>query len=182
MSTENAFTRILNRLEDSDSAITEKTASVETEQTAEANMLAQVRAVSEATTKTASANAPAAPASSLQTMAKTAQEAEQVQLSKQAHFMGAALADGFMERFAVYDTALSAQGVKVASTTDTGQVKEAAAAGYRQAVVDLEKRASAQYEQGYNDQMKTIHKTASEIHYAGQATAHNLIEQARAAK
>jgi len=181
MSTENAFTRILNRMTDADSAVTEKTASVEAEQTAEAHMLEQVRAVSEATAKTASANAPNAPASDLATMAKTAQEAEQTQLVKQAHFMGAVLADGFMERFAAYDTALTAQGVKTASTPDQGTVKEAAQAGYQQAVVDMEKRANDQYEKGYQDQLRAIHKTASEIHYAGQMVANNLVEQARQA-
>jgi len=184
MSTENAFTRILTRLDESDPGVTEKTAAVQPEQTVQARMLDQVRAVSDASTKTASANAPAAPASDLATMAKTAQAAEQAQLEKQAHHMGAAVADGFMERFAAYDSALTSQGVKTATVASIqpGQVKQAAQAGYQQAVTDMEKRANAQYEQGYKDQLAAIHKTASEVHYAGQAVAHNLVEQARAAK
>lgn len=181
MSNDNAFTRILSRLNDSDPEVTEKTASAEPEKTAEARMLEQVRAVSEATAKTASANAPAAPASDLQTMAKQAQAAEQEQLTKQARFMGAAIADGFMERFAAYDSALSAQGVKVASTTDETTVKQAAELGYKKAVADMEKRANEQYEKGYKDQLAAIHKTAAEVHYAGQMVAHNLVEQARQA-
>ena len=143
-------------------------------------MLEQVRAVADATSKTASVAAPA-PTASLESMAKSAQEAEQTQLVKQAHFMGAALADGFMERFAAYDSALSAQGVKMASVPAEGTVKEAAQAGYQQAVADMEKHANAQYEEGYKDQLAAIHKTASEIHYAGQMVAHNLVEQAQRA-
>jgi len=188
MSNENAFTRILSRLDESDPAVTEKTASVQAVQSVEARMLEQVRAVSDSTAKTASANAPAAPASDLASMAKSAQASEQAQLTKQAQFMGAAIADGFMTRFAAYDTALSEQGVKVAAVAPiqtapaNGQVKEAAQAGYQQAVVDMEKRANAQYEQGYKDQLTAIHKTAAEIHYAGQMVAHNLVEQARQAQ
>lgn len=179
MSNENAFTRILSRLEDSDPTVTEKTASEIAAPSIEARMLEQVRAVSEKTAQVQTSNAPTAPATNLQAMAKTAQEAEQAQLVKQAHFMGAAIADGFMERFAAYDSALSAQGVKTASTVDTQFVKQAAQAAYKKAVADMEKQASAQYEQGYRDQLAAIHKTAAEIHYAGQAVAHNLVEQAR---
>jgi hypothetical protein len=91
-----------------------------------------------------------------------------------------------MERFAVYDTALSAQGVKTATAVSRRApskqvVKQAAQAGYDKAVADMEKQAGAQYEQGYKDQLATIHKTAAEIHYAGQMVAHNLVEQARMA-
>lgn len=177
MPEDNAFSRILNRMSDSDSAVTEKTASVSPEVTSEARMLQQVRTVSEAATKTASAPAPA---TALQEMAKSAQASEQELLTKQAHFMGAAVADGFMERYAAYDTALSAQGVKTASTSNPLVVKQAAQAGYQQAVTDMEKQASAQYAQGYKDQLKAIHKTAAEIHYTGQMVAHNLVEQSRA--
>lgn len=183
MSEENAFTRILNRLNAADSdSVTEKTAAVVAPQTksAEAELLATVRAVSNAVTKTASVS-PGRPAASLEKMAKQAFDSENELMSKQAHHMGAALADGFMERFAQYDTALSAQGVKTASA-DPMLLQKTAEAAYVQAVQDMEKHAAEEYQRGYNDQLEAIHKTASEIHYAGQVVANNIVETLRTSK
>jgi hypothetical protein len=169
---ENAFERILNRLEDSDEGVQSKTAAAVEEPSTEARMLETVRRVSTATaTKTASA---AAPAADLQRMAKHAQALEEQAMVKEAHFMGAAIADGFMERFAQYDVALNNAGVKTASADPT-LVKAAAEQGYRMAVADMEKTAAAEYNRGYEDTLRGVHKLASEIHYGGQSMARDVL-------
>ena len=173
---ENAFERILNRLEESDEGVQTKTAAA-VEPSAEARMVETVRRVSSATaTKVASENTPVA---DLQRMAKQAQALEEQAMAKEAHFMGAAIADGFMERFAQYDVALSNAGVKTASA-DPSLVKAAAAEGYRQAVADMEKTAEAEYTRGYEDTLRGVHKLASDIHFGGQAMARNILDRARA--
>jgi len=177
MATESAFDRILRTLDDADAGVQTKTASA-AEPSTEARMLEAVRRVAESSSKVAAAPAAAgnSPSADLQRMAKEAQASEQEALTKQAHFMGAALADGFMERFAQYDVALSNAGVKTAAVNqDT--IKEAAAIGYQAAVADMEKTAAAEYERGYNDQLAHIHKVASDIHYGGQAMAASVVEQ-----
>lgn len=180
MSEENAFARILNRMSVADAGITEKTASASNtvEPDASARMLSTVRAVTNAV-KTAATPA-ATPKDSLEKMAAAAQQAEETQLIKQAQFMGAALADGFMERFAQYDAALGA--VKVAETVpaDATQLQKVAQAAYAQAVNDMEKKAAAEFEAGYNDQLAQVHKLASDIHVIGQQTASAIVQQARA--
>lgn len=184
---QDAFSRILNRMQDAESGITEKTAAAEPEApNAAARMLSTVRSIS-STVKTAAASAPTlTPVASLERMAKEAQAAEQDQLLKQAQFMGAAVADGFMERFAQYDTALSDQGVKVASSAAAAPneaiLQKVAEAAYSQAVQDMEKQAAEEYEQGYNDQLQEIHKIASDVHYIGQQTANHLVQEARSRK
>jgi hypothetical protein len=173
--TENAFERILSRLEESDEGIQEKTAAA-AEPSAEARMLDTVRRVSQASaTKTASANAPAA---DLERMAKQAAALEEQALIKEAHFLGAAVADGFMERFAQYDVALNNSGVKTAGANPE-TVKAAAEEGYRAAVADMEKHAADEYQRGYEDTLRTVHKLASEIHYGGQTMARNILQQAQ---
>jgi len=174
--TENAFERILSRLEESDEAVQEKTAAV-AEPSADVRLLDTVRRVSAASsTKTASESKPAA---DLDRMAKQAQALEEQALVKEAHFLGAAVADGFMERFAQYDVALTNAGVKTASASDPELVKAAAVEGYRVAVADMEKQAADEYQRGYEDTLKSVHKLASEIHYGGQAMARNVLVQAQ---
>ena len=180
MAAENTIERILNRLNESDEGVTTKTAAV-VEPTAEARMVETVRRISNATAKTAAAPAPTgAPSGDLQRIAKEASDAEQTALLKQAHYMGAVLADGFMERFAQYDSALGNAGVKTAAA-DPALVKQAAEDGYKTAVADMEKRAEEEYNRGYEDQLKAIHKTAAEIHYGGQQMAHAVVERIQAA-
>jgi len=177
MAAENTIERILNRLNDSDEGVSTKTASAEP--SSEAKMLDAVRRVSAAASvKTASATP--TPANDLHRMAKEAADAEGEALLKQAHFMGSALADGFMERFAQYDSALSNAGVKTAGA-DPQLVKQAAEDGYRIAVADMEKNAEAEYNRGYEEQLQAIHKTAAEIHYAGQGMANAVITKIAAA-
>jgi hypothetical protein len=176
MASENTIERILNRLNDSDEGVTTKTAAAATP-SAEARMLETVRRISNApAVKTASA---AAPVSDLHSIAKEASDAEGAALVKQAQHMGAVLADSFMERFAQYDSALSAAGVKTAAVNPE-LVKQAASDGYRQAVVDMEKQAEEEYQKGYSDQLRAIHKTAADIHYAGQQMAHAVVERVAA--
>lgn len=187
---QDAFSRILSRMQDAETGITEKTAAAEPEApNAAARMLSTVRNISSAV-KTASVapSTPATPVASLERMAKEAQAAEQDQLLKQAQFMGAAVADGFMERFAQYDTALASQGVKTAASLPANNaeseavLQKVAEAAYGQAVQDMEKQAAAEYEQGYNDQLQEIHKIASDVHYIGQQTANHLVQEARSSK
>ena len=173
---ENAFERILNRLEESDEGVQTKTAAA-AEPSAEARMVETVRRVSAATaTKVASENTPAA---DLQRMAKQAQALEEQAMAKEAHFMGAAIADGFMERFAQYDLALTNAGVKTASA-DPNLLKTAAEEGYRAAVADMEKTAEAEYTRGYEDTLRSVHKLAAEIHYGGQAMARDVLTRLNA--
>ena len=185
MAEENAFARILNRMSAADAGITEKTASAPStpEPDASARMLSTVRAVTNSV-KTAAVAATPTPKASLEKMAAEAQQAEETQLIKQAQFMGAALADGFMERFAQYDVALG--DVKVAATTtvppDSAQIEKVAQAAYAKAIQDMEKKAAAEFESGYNDQLKQVHKIAADVHFIGQQTAGAIIQQARTAK
>lgn len=179
MAEQNTFQRILSRLEESDeNAVTEKTASENenTQKTAEAKMLEVVRGVANSDKSEKTAETQEQPAQNLQQMAKQAQANEQALMQKQAQSMGAAIADGFMERFAQYDTALADQGHKTASAPDQTAIKEAAQSGYNKAVSDMEKKAEQEYERGYKEQLQAVQKTAAEVHYAGQAVARNLVQ------
>lgn len=176
MAEDNAFTRILNKLDTADNAVTQKTASVAAEKSTEATLLDTVRAVSDRTTKTASDAS--APAATLAVMAKEAHVAETDRQEKLAEHLGAALADGFMSRFAQYDSALSESGAKTASTeVNVEGIKQAA---YQQAVTDLNQQADAEFQRGYSDQLNAIHKLASDVHLAGQASAQNVLDAYRA--
>ena len=172
----NAIERILGQLQESDNLVTEKTAEAVTPP-AEQQMLDKVREVSESASKTATAETP--PAEDLAKMAEEAAQSESERLKKEAHFYGAAICDGFMERAAVYDTALKNIPIKTASED---QIKEATDAAYTKGRTDVEKEASESFEQGYKDQLATVHKTAAEIHLAGQGAAAELIKEARATK
>ena len=103
-------------------------------------------------------------------------------MQQEAQHMGAALADGFMERLAQYDAALTSQGIKTASTVpgvSPDQLQRVKEAAYSQAVQDMEKKAAEEFERGYNDQIQGVHKLAADIHYIGQQTASTLIGEAR---
>lgn len=173
--------RILSNLEESDNdSVTEKTASDGSDGAAgtdDASLLATVRGISkEIKTASADENTPKESASgNLETMAKEAQEAEKERLTKEANFMGAALADGFMQRFAAYDDALSGYEVKTASNGDAEKIAQAA---YNKAIEDMEKTAADEYERGYKEQLVAVHKIASDVHYTGQAVASHILETA----
>ena len=182
---QDAFSRILNRMSEAEDGITEKTAAAEEPAPSDAGsrMLSAVRSISNAVKTAGAPNMVNTPALSLERMAKEAHAAEQDQLLKQAQFMGAAVADGFMERFAQYDTAMSAQGVKTANVVPDEEILEKVAqAAYSQAIQDMEKTAEDEFEEGYNDQLEAIHKLASDIHYVGQQTANHLVQEARSSR
>lgn len=186
MAEENAFTRILNRLDTASSGVSEKTASDNTPKAppnSEANLLQTVQAITKnASSKTASARTQEQPKSRLELMAKEAQDSENAQMLKQAQFMGAALADGFMERFAQYDSALSQQGIKTAHAApalNEETLQKVAEAAYSKAVQDLEKKAAVDFDNGFNDQLNAVHKVAADVHYIGQQTAAHIIAEAR---
>jgi len=174
MAEDNAFARILNRMNTADTGVTEKTAAA-AEPDAATRMLSTVRSVT-SSVKKAEVAASATPRASLEKMAADAQQQEEAQLLKQAEFMGAALADGFMERFAQYDAALGNTKVASASQPDLEKVAEAA---YVQGIQDMEKRAADEFEAGYNEQLQQVHKLASDIHYIGQQAAQHLVKTAR---
>jgi len=191
---ESAFQRILSNLDAADAGVTEKTASDAAPPAgpdAAQRMLSTVRSVSSALktgTKTAAPAAATTPlAPELRRMAKEAKDAEAELMEKQAHTMGSAICDGFMERFAQYDAALGALGVKTAQsipgipgvTVDSTELEKAAQYGYSKAVEDMEKNAATEYERGYDETLEAVYKTASDIHYVGQQAAHELIQQAR---
>lgn len=182
MAEENAFARILNRMSEADAPVSTKTAAANPEPTdSSTRMVATVRTISNSI-KTATAVPKNTPAQDLAKMAKEAQDAEQGQLLKQAHFMGAAIADGFMERFAQYDTALTTQGVKTAASPSEDLLKKATEVGYTQAVKDLEKTAEVEFNRGYQDQLQEVQKIAADIHYIGQQTANTIVDEARNTK
>lgn len=179
MPEQNQFERILGRLDESE-GVTEKTASEEAAPTSpESVMLDTVRRVSDAHVKTASANTDApSPAASLENMAKTAAQQEETNLLKQAQHMGAVMCDGFFERYAAYDTALEGQPVKTAAPANTHSLAAAKEEGKKEAQVELEKQAQTSFNQGYEETLQNVYKTAAEIHYQGQAVARQLMNEA----
>lgn len=170
--------RILNSLEASDTTNSVKVAAAPAAVSLEETLLDKVRGLTKTAESTTSAPV-SSPVQDLQTMAKEAQAAEFDLLTKQSHFLGAALADGFMERFAQYDSALAQSGVKTAAALEPDTVKQIAKEAYAQARSDFEKQASEEYQRGYNDQMQQVHKIASELHYNGQTLAAEIVHAAR---
>ena len=170
------FDRILSRLDESD-GVTEKTASEEAPAaSSESVMLDTVRRVSDAyVTKTASATP--TPASSLETMAKQAADLEEENLIKQAKTMGAFVCDGFFERYAAYDTALQGQAKTAATSPDA--LVQAKEEGRKEASAELEKQAQTSFNEGYENTMQAVYKTAAEIHYQGQAVARQLLNESK---
>jgi len=167
--------RIMKQLDDADSDNVKVASAPAPAPTTEEAMLRTVRSLT-SSTKTAAASSPV---QDLESMAKEAQAVEFDLMTKQSHFLGAALADGFMERFAQYDAALSQGGIKTAAAMEPETVQAIAQNAYAQARVDFEKNASVEYKQGYDDQMGAIHKIASDLHYNGQTLAAHIVQAAR---
>ena len=61
-------------------------------------------------------------------------------------------------------------GAKTAAYTED-QLKLA----YAQGMADFEKQAAADYAQGQEDALQEIHKIASDVHFAGQQSAANVL-------
>ena len=160
--------RLLARINEDDSPVQEKTAADVAPPSVPASdpterMLETVRSF--AATKVAGAPAESAAVTTLSTIAQKTAEAEDLALLKIAELSGAAMCDGFMARLAAYDQAV---GTKTASA-------DALEAAYRQGQEDLEKQAAAEYERGQQEVLAEVHKTASQLHYAGQESARNVL-------
>ena len=167
---------ILNELESMDSDGMPKEASDKksgdpSEKTAEAKKqllgaLDEVLQPQEAE-KTASQESPSATAGLLKIAGDLA-NSEQEALVKEAKFWGAAVADGFMERLAVYEQAMSKTAGEGEGTAPTDEdfhkfaeenpelVKQAMELGYFHGKAQIEQLKQAAFEAGYTDAAKDI--------------------------
>lgn len=161
-----------------DTAVIEKTASAEaaardvvTQADPTEQMLSTVRALSAKTAAAAQAAPSTAAVPALDKIAAEVAAAEELALKKTAAIIGQASCDAFMARLAQYDEAI---GTKTASA-GAGFSQTDLEAAYRQGQADLEKQAAAEYERGQNAALEELHKVASELHYAGQLSAKNVL-------
>ena len=148
------LSQILNSLSNTGSV--EKTASVRRGSSLED---ALDRALNEPLTKTASARANNnSPVADLTKIAAKLATAEQEALIKEAELYGAAVCDGFMSRMHGYES--SGRGVKVASYRgndyDSDMAKIAMELGYQETKAELEKIASAAYNDGYSSVVNSV--------------------------
>ena len=148
------LSQILNSLSNTGSV--EKTASVRRGSSLED---ALDRALNEPLTKTASARANNnSPVADLTKIAAKLATAEQEALIKEAELYGAAVCDGFMSRMHGYES--SGRGVKVASYQgndyDSDMAKIAMELGYQETKAELEKIASAAYNDGYSSVVNSV--------------------------
>jgi hypothetical protein len=160
-------------------------------------------ATGEGSEKTA-AVAPGKPTDDLLKMAADLSAADDAALTKQAEVYGAAMCDGFMARFADYeDAALKTAGtgpthaktasvdqdlemIKTAARDPEFQkfasenpalVKEAFDLGYQQQWGSMVKEAQDNFNQGYNDQMEHLHKTAAACYKAGAVAINDILRR-----
>jgi hypothetical protein len=148
------LSQILNSLSNTGSV--EKTASARRGSSLED---ALDRALNEPLTKTASARANNnSPVADLTKIAAKLATAEQEALIKEAELYGAAVCDGFMSRMHGYES--SGKGVKVASYQgndyDSDMAKIAMELGYQETKAELEKIASAAYNDGYSSVVNSV--------------------------
>lgn len=151
-------------------------------------------------TKTASADQAADVGDGLIKMAQDLSQAEHDVLMKQAQLYGAAVCDGFMVRYGQYDQAAGevAPTTKVASDDELlGQIKTAAESpefqkfaeenpeltkeaftlGYERTWDEMTKQADAEFQQGYDDTMREVHKVAAHCYKSGAVTINNVLQQ-----
>ena len=129
------------------------------------------------------------PSQDLVKIAQKLADAEQVALVKEAEMYGAAVCDGFIARMGEHEH----NGVKVASfgggDVDSALVKQAMELGYRETRGELEKIASAAFQQGYNETQNIAsaalrqgynetQKIASEAIRAGYAEGKRMVKVA----
>jgi hypothetical protein len=148
------LSQILNSLSNTGSV--EKTASARRGSSLED---ALDRALNEPLTKTASVRANNnSPVADLTKIAAKLATAEQEALIKEAELYGAAVCDGFMSRMHGYEA--SGSGVKVASYQendyDSDMAKIAMELGYQETKAELEKIASAAYNDGYSSVVNSV--------------------------
>lgn len=197
---------IMKRLEDSTqaSAAGVKTAAdatpaaPATASTSEA-LRSELREVLNDAAKTAAAPEPTTPASApvadLVKMATDLSNAEEEALLKQAQVYGAAICDGFMARYAQYETAASEVAPEPTKTAETQPattdgdfnkfaqanpelVKEAYDLGYQTKMAQLKKTAEERFEAGYNDTLAEVHKTAAVVYKHGAEWAQWAVKTA----
>ena len=169
--------------------------------------LRQTLAVAPSTEKTAAAPSEN-PAGSLLKLAEDLTNAEEEAMMKQASIYGAAMCDGFMNRFAQYDDAaaqVAPASVKTASvyqgydpaletiktaaadpefkkfaSANPELVKEAYDLGYQQTMGTLVKQAQDDFDAGYSDTMQEIHKVASHAYVQGARTINTVLRSMQA--
>lgn len=175
---------ILQTLGDNGGAVSTKTASESrtAPSTVEAEMLSTVQAFAQKQASASAETVEAAPASdsAVQALRKIASDtaaAEDLATIKTAQLAGAAMCDGFMARLAGYDASIAQKTASAVPATAPagGYTEEHLKLAYAQGLEDFEKNAAAEYEQGQTDALNEIHKTAAKVHYAGQASARNVL-------
>lgn len=189
-----------------------KTASVKTETPNADALRSALRTAlsSETPTEKTAAAVPEDAAGTLLKMAEDLTHAEEEALMKQAQIYGAAMCDGFMNRFGQYEKAAMevapapAQKVAAAPVVDNtveaiktaaadpgfqkfasenpDLVKEAFDLGYQAEWGRLVKQANDEFEQGYNDTMTEIQKVAAQVYANGAYTANELVRAAQQAQ
>jgi hypothetical protein len=200
---------IMQRLDESRQAENEgiKTAAVSPAPAPSADALRSALQSVLSTEKTASAPAPAATESPVDGMLKLAEDltnAEEEAMLKQAAVYGAAMCDGFMNRFSQYEQAAMAtdttkhaaalpspqqhddmlEQIKTAAASpdfakfaeaNPDMVKEAFDLGYRSQMDELIKTAQNDFDQGYQDAMNEVHKVASTCYAQGAHIINDVI-------
>lgn len=169
--------RLFALLNDDAPAGTEKTAAAAAPVAAPASVdpiLATVQALTSKSASDAAASAPAA-LPSLDKMASDLAAAETDAFVAQSKLAGAAFCDSFMARLSGYDTQIGAKTASaVASNVDLEKI---AAEAYAMGVADSEKRAADDYQAGFDETVQELHKTAAEIHIAGQQCAARVLSE-----
>lgn len=176
------LSQVLSSIKSSDTVKTAaSTSDATTEKTAAASTGDKLKAALHEATSSPSATVKQATASpspieGLTKVASQIASAEHESIVKEANLYGAAVADGFMARMAMYDTAAekvaATQPVstKTAATSDgdfekfaaenPDLVKEAAEVGYRSTMQQMEKLAEVAHAKGHDEAVLTIYKTA----------------------
>ena len=166
------LSQILNSL----SGGTEKTASENTASRKSARSLESAldRALNAPMTKTASAAYSSSPAEDLTKIASRLATAEQEALIKEAELYGAAVCDGFMSRMGDYNSVgiktagfVEQDGFEKFASENPELARQAMELGYRETKAELQKIASAAYNQGYSD---TINQSYNNYYYEKTAS------------
>jgi hypothetical protein len=166
--------------------VEEKTASEKPAVTAPREAL--VAALHAATEKTAAAVPTPGPVEDLQKIASDLAAADKDAAVKEAQVLGQAFADAAISRFADWQKTasdmLAAQPAMSAVATpggvDANLLKQAAEIGYQTARAELEKLAEAEYDQGWNETVEAIYRTAGDEFINAANVAGDLIAAARA--
>ncbi len=171
--------RLFALLNDDAPAGTEKTAAAAAPVAAPASVdpiLATVQALTSKSASDAAASAPAA-LPSLDKMASDLAAAETDAFVAQSKLAGAAFCDSFMARLSGYDTQIGAKTASAVAVASNVDLEKIAAAAYAKGVADSEKHAADDYQAGFDETVQELHKTAAEIHIAGQQCAARVLSE-----